>query len=119
MRQTFAHDAVLIMAPDADSGAPGAAITVALCGHWQHEPPCPLAPHHTHAERAGGEVRLRTLFATELDNEGTVRHRIDTALSAGEVVGPEGGVVRWHFVTSRRGAVSAEESAHAERLRLS
>ena len=34
-------------------GAPGGAITVALCGSWDHEPPCPLAPHHTRAHRSG------------------------------------------------------------------
>ena len=32
------------MEPDADVRAPGAAVTVVLCGHWDHEPPCPLAP---------------------------------------------------------------------------
>jgi hypothetical protein len=36
MREAFAHEAVLVMEPDADMRAPGAAITVALCGHWDH-----------------------------------------------------------------------------------
>jgi hypothetical protein len=27
------------------------AITVALCGHREHQPPCPTAPHHASAER--------------------------------------------------------------------
>ena len=39
------------MEPDADVQAPGAAVTVALCGHWEHEPPGPLAPHWV----SGGE----------------------------------------------------------------
>ena len=39
-----------MMPAPADDGAPGAAVTVALCGHWEHPPPCPLAPHHTRAE---------------------------------------------------------------------
>ena len=64
MRHAFAHDAVLDMDPDADIRAPGAAVTVELCGHWDHEPPCPLAPHHTAVERTGRDVRLRILFAT-------------------------------------------------------
>jgi hypothetical protein len=38
MRQAFAHEAVLVMEPDADVRAPGAAVAVALCGHWDHEP---------------------------------------------------------------------------------
>jgi hypothetical protein len=72
MRRAFAHEAVLVMDPDADLQAPGAAVTAALCGHWDHQPPCPLAPHHTHAHRADGEVRLRILFATAPHNETTV-----------------------------------------------
>ena len=43
----FVHEAFLSMAPGNDIAAPGAAITVELCGRWEHEPPCPLAPHHT------------------------------------------------------------------------
>ncbi len=53
MRQAFAHEAKVGMATDGDSRAPGAAITVALCGRWDHEPPCPLSPHHTQADRIG------------------------------------------------------------------
>jgi hypothetical protein len=64
MREVFAHDAVLAMGSGEDLRAPGGAITVALCGSWEHEPPCPLAPHHTAAERDGDVVRLRILFAT-------------------------------------------------------
>ncbi len=116
MRQAFAHDAVLIMAAEADAQAPGAAITTALCGHWQHEGPCPLAPHHTRVERINGEVRVRTLFAAEPDLEGTVRQCIDLALSRGQMPGPEGATTRWQLSTSRRSEVSAEETDHAERL---
>jgi hypothetical protein len=43
---------VLALPPGADERAPGAAVTVAPCGHWEHEPPCPLAPHHVRAARA-------------------------------------------------------------------
>jgi len=89
------------MATDADAQAPGAAITTALCGHWQHEGPCPLAPHHTRAERINGEVRLRTLFAAEPDLEDTVRQRIDQALSRGQLPGPDGATTRWQLRTSR------------------
>jgi hypothetical protein len=57
MREVFAHEAVVAMGADEDVGAPGAAVTVALCGHWEHDPPCPLAAHHTAAERDGDVVR--------------------------------------------------------------
>jgi hypothetical protein len=64
MRQAYAHEAVLWMAADGDERAPGAAVTVALCGRWDHEPPCPLASHFIDVVRDDGEVRLRILFTT-------------------------------------------------------
>lgn len=76
MRETFAHDAILTMRPDGDIRAPGAAVTAALCGTWHHEPPCPLAPHHCQADRVGGQVRVRVLFAAEPDLQNMVRDRI-------------------------------------------
>ncbi len=104
------------MAPDDDPAAPGAAITAGLCGHWEHEPPCPVAPHHTRAERCGDEVRLRILFATEPHLEPGVRHDIDRALARGELVGPDGRTSRWRLLRSEPGEPSAQEAAHLERL---
>ncbi|KQC37143.1 MULTISPECIES: hypothetical protein [Frankia] len=43
MRRPFAHEFVLVLAPGGDERAPGAAITAALCGRWEHPPPCPQA----------------------------------------------------------------------------
>jgi hypothetical protein len=114
MRQAYAHEAVLVMEPDADVRAPGGAITVALCGHWDHEPPCPLAPHLTDAERTDDRVALRVLFATEPPNESLVRQRIDDALSAGWLDGP-GGMTTWHLESSGSSPVRDEERAHAAR----
>ena len=74
MREAFAHDAVLEMSEGADERAPGGAVTVALCGALDHEPPCPLAPHHTDATADDdGAVRIRVLFAAEPDDEDRVR----------------------------------------------
>jgi hypothetical protein len=61
--------------------APGAAVAVGLCGHWNHEPPCPLAPHRVSVDEHDGELRMRILFAAEPDTEGEVRQLIDQALS--------------------------------------
>ncbi|MEH1056679.1 hypothetical protein V6U89_15875 [Micromonospora sp. CPCC 206171] len=116
MRQGFAHQAVLDMAPDADPGAPGAAITTVLCGHWEHEPPCPVASHHTRAERSGGEVRLHILFATEPHREERVRQDIDRALARGELRGPDGGTTRWRLRLSGPSEPSPGEAEHLERL---
>jgi hypothetical protein len=115
-RTPFAHDAVLAMDPGQDDSAPGAAITVALCGSWDHEPPCPLAPHHTRAERTGEEVRLRILFAAEPDDEPRVRELIDGALRRGSGDTPEGTAAHWRLVSSAASAVQPAEEDHAERL---
>lgn len=118
MRQTFVHDAVLDMDPQADIRAPGAAVTVQLCGHWDHEPPCPVAPHHTGVERAGREVRLRILFATEPVREAEVRQGIDRALSTGVLAEADDRAARWSLRQSMAGELRSEEHDHAERLRL-
>ena len=104
MRHAFAHDAVIALAPDADIAAPGGAVTAELCGHWEHPPPCPLAPHHTAAQRRGEQVHLRILFATEPEREAEVRTRIGRALAA------------WDVHSSAAGAVRPDEQAHAGRL---
>ncbi len=107
MRHAYAHDAVLELAPDADLAAPGGAITTALCGHWEHAPPCPLAPHHTAAQRRGQDAHLRILFATEPEHEAEVRTRIGRALAA------------WDVRSSGADAVRPDERAHAGRLVVS
>jgi hypothetical protein len=107
MRHAYAHDAVLELAPDADIRAPGGAITAELCGHWEHAPPCPLAPHHTAAQRRGAQVHLRVLFATEPDREAEVRTRIGRALAA------------WDVRSCVAGDVRPDERAHAGRLLVS
>jgi hypothetical protein len=102
-RVDYAHDAVVVLDSGGDSRAPGAAITVALCGHWDHEPPCPLAPHHTEATSAGddGTLWLRVSFEAEPDDEGRVRSLIDGELATGMLTGPDGQVTTW---TVRAGA---------------
>jgi hypothetical protein len=115
MRQAFAHEAALIMEPDADARAPGAAVTVALCGHWDHQPPCPLAPHYVSADENDGELRVRILFAAEPAAECRVRHLIGQAL-AGQLTFPDGFTAPWRLRASWPSEVSAEETDHAERL---
>jgi hypothetical protein len=116
VREPFAHSAVVLMGEGDDEAAPGAAITVALCGHWDHEPPCPLAPHHTEAERLGDEVHLRTLFAVEPEREGEVRERIRAALEAGELTDPDGRTWRWRLRSSEPASVLHTEADAASRL---
>ena len=116
MRQAFAQEAVLLMEPHADVRAPGAAVTVALCGHWEHEPPCPLAPHYVSAAAADDdELRVRILFAAEPDKEPEVRRLIEQALS-GQLKLPDGFAAPWQLRASWPSAISAAETAHAQHL---
>ena len=92
---------------------------MALCGSWEHAPPCPLAPHHTAAERDGDIVRLRVLFAAESGDEPEVRRRIADALAAGQVATPGGDLARWSVASEEPGEVRPEESDHGRRLAAS
>jgi hypothetical protein len=113
MRHAYAHRASVSMALDTDPAAVGAAVTTAPCGHWDHQPPCPLAPHHTDAVRDGDVVHLRILFACEPDREAEVRQRVDAALAGGRegVAGAE-----WSLLVSQPDQVLERERAHAARL---
>jgi hypothetical protein len=104
------------MAPEADDAAPGAAITVALCGHLDHEPPCPLAPHATSVERRGHHLHVRTLFAVDPDLEPVARGRIEGALTSGRMTTPDGGMTAWRLVSSERAEPLDSEADHAGRL---
>lgn len=115
MRAPYVHEATLVMSLEADVDAPGAAITLKLCGSWDHKPPCPL-PHHTHAERTGTTVSLRVVFATEPENEEDARRRIDEALRTGSVIGRTGSSTQWEFSGSRAAEMSPSEVSRARRL---
>jgi hypothetical protein len=97
-RRAFAHAAVLALQPGADRRAPGGAVTLALCGSWEHEPPCPLAPHNTAVEGPDDALDVRVVFAAQADAEDEVRRRIDGALAGGETTGPDGTSSRWRLV---------------------
>lgn len=115
-RLAFAHDAVLVLDDDGDERAPGGAITVALCGSWSHDPPCPLAAHHTSATRSGSEVTLRLLFAADPGDEARVRFLVDEVLTRGTADGPSGVRTTWRLASSRPSEVRPEETEHAGRL---
>jgi hypothetical protein len=115
-RRTFVHEARVALAPDGDARAPGGAVTLALCGSWSHEPPCPLAPHHTAAERTGDEVALRVLFAAEPADEARVRRLVDGALAAGSVAAPDGVHTSWQLLGCGPAVVRPDEQEHGRRL---
>jgi hypothetical protein len=116
VRQAYAHDAVVTMPRGGSPNALGGAITIALCGHWDHTPPCPLAPHYVTALPDGETVAVRVLFATEPSNERRVRSLIAEALATGELAGPDGGVATWQLSSAAPGNVRPEEQDHAAGL---
>ena len=114
--EAFVHDAVVAMQPYGRPEALGGAITMALCGHWDHQPPCPLAPHYVASFPAGETVTLRVLFATEPTNEQRVRSLIGEALAAGQLTGPDGRVVTWQLRAASPGSIRADEGEIADHL---
>lgn len=108
-RQAFAHDAVVVMQEGDSPNAPGGAITTALCGGWDHAPPCPLAPHYVSNAAQGETVSLRVVFATEPSNEQRVRTLIGQALAAGQLTVPDGGTARWVLRSASAGSLRGDE----------
>ncbi|MGB8206971.1 MAG: hypothetical protein WCF69_05070, partial [Mycobacterium sp.] len=104
------------MQPDGSPNALGGAITVALCGHWDHPDPCPLAPHYVTTLPDAETVTLRILFATEPANERRVRALIGEALAAGQLTGPGGGVTTWQLSSDAASTVRPDEQDHAAGL---
>jgi hypothetical protein len=77
----YVHEAELELFEGTDPQAPGGAVTVALCGHWDHDGPCRW-PHHS-AIAGGAQPRLlRTVFAARPQDEPEIRALIDGALRA-------------------------------------
>lgn len=104
--ETFVHEAGLRLESATDPGAPGAAVTTALCGHWEHEGPCRW-PHNNEISATGPVAVFRTLFAAPAADEAAVRERIERALQSGE---------GWVVLSVRPRAVSASEQPLAARL---
>jgi len=117
MRQAYAHDAVLDLAPGDDERAPGGAVTMALCGSLDHPPPCPHAPHQTSVTREGDLLHARIVFAT--DHEAEARRTIEEALGAGDFTGPDGDTTTWTVVSSTAAPVTEEERPLGDRLIVS
>jgi hypothetical protein len=112
MRVAYAHEAVVTLDEGGDTRAPGGAITVALCGAIDHEPPCPLAAHHTAAvSTEDGGLTLRVLFAAAPGRADEVRDRIDTALAAGAFRD-----TRWQLIRSGCVRIADADREHARRL---
>ena len=105
-REAFVHQAELLLATGTDPAAPGAAVTVALCGHWEHEGPCRW-PHNSAISAERGAARFRTLFVADAADELTVRDLIVGALAT---------AAGWSVRSSAARPVDSSERELAERL---
>ncbi len=108
-RKAFAHDAVVAMRYGDSPDALGGAITTALCGGWDHQPPCPLAPHYVSNVADGEIVSLRVVFATRPADEQRVRALIGEALATGRLTVPDGSVAQWELQSTAPGSLRAGE----------
>jgi len=101
MTTGYVHRAVLDLGPEADEGAPGAAVTTRLCGHWQHDGACRWPHHNAVVDRAGSQVTVRTVFLCDASEADEVRAGIAAALAGGRLDvagGPCGGDQSWRLV---------------------
>jgi hypothetical protein len=115
MKQSFVQCAELLLESGADPAAPGGAVTLALCGSWDHAGPCRW-PHLTHAgwdERRG---RVRVIFVADAEDENHVRALIERALASGECAGPDATLSRWEATDHAVGVLTESEEALAVEL---
>src|SRR4051812_42287627 len=108
MKQSFVQCAEILLEPDADRAGPGGAVTLQLCGSWDHAGPCRW-PHRTSADWDGRRGQIRVVFTTPTEEEAEVRRLIDRALASGECVGPDGKRSRWAATTHNPGTLDEKE----------
>jgi hypothetical protein len=107
------------MEANGDPAATGGAISVWVCGSWDHTGPCPLAPHHISLQQEGNRVQLRVLFATEAEAEQQVRELIVAALGVGTIASPDGRTTTWRLLSHEPAEILPAEVMHAFRLTTS
>jgi hypothetical protein len=115
MKRAFVQCAEVVLETGADRAAPGGAVTLALCGSWDHAGACRW-PHHTSATWDELRGHVRVVFAADEDEEMKVRALIDAALLGGECVGPDAKVSHWETTECRAGTLRESEETLAGRL---
>jgi hypothetical protein len=105
-RSPYVVEAVLRLDDGTDPGAPGAAVTVELCGSVEHNGGCRW-PHNSELRRHVDGRTFRTIFVAPPAEELEVRARVESALRAGR---------DWSVVRCGSRALSLDEERLAKRL---
>ena len=105
-REAIAIDAELALLPDVDPRAAGGEVTVALCGHWDHDGPCRW-PHNSRIDTDSNPAHLRSVVVVPGEDRDAVLHRVEIALRGDE---------RWRVVRFETGSINADEQELATRL---
>ena len=101
-----AIEAEVALEPGTDPAAVGAAVTVELCGHWEHEGPCRWA-HNNAIDAAKEPAFLRTVFVADRDETDAVAARIESSLRAG---------IGWRVIAVAERPVAADDQLAARLL---
>lgn len=104
-RHAYVHEAEIELNTGVDPRAVGGAVTVALCGHWEHEGPCRWPHNNEHAQC----LCFRTLFVCEPEEEPEVRAKIRAALHESR---------DWRVLADRERPIAATEQELAGNLLL-
>jgi hypothetical protein len=103
------------MEPHADVQAPGAAVTVALCGHWGPRAAIPAGTAPCQRRRRRRRVARADPVRGRTGPRRQGRHLIEQGPS-GQLKFPDGLTTPWQLRASWPSEISAEETGHAKLL---
>ncbi len=106
VREAFAIDVALTLDAGADSRAPGGEVSVALCGHWEHEGACRW-PHNSRIDCDADLAHLRTVVIAPDEDRAEVVRRVQEQLRNDE---------RWSVVQFATAPIADDERELAARL---
>ena len=102
----YVLEAEIELGEGTDPRAVGAAVTVELCGHWEHEGPCAW-PHNSAIDADQTPALFRTIYVADQDEERAIRDRIARSLNqAGD----------WRVEGVRARPIADDERDLADRL---
>src|SRR5688572_22694732 len=93
--------------PGADIRAPGGAVTIALCGSWDHDGSCRW-PHHTAVDTSSPHAIIRVVYVVDDGELGHVRDLIESAVTSG---------TDWRTIAIGHDTLTEEERILSQRLR--